>query len=59
MQRATAISAIVLQIIQWRKQAQLNKIYRMSPAQRIAALAQLQTLAQQLKQAQIAQLGGF
>lgn len=57
MQRATAISAIVLQIIQWRKQAQQNKIYRMSPAPRAAALAQLKTLATQLKQAQIAQLG--
>lgn len=53
-----SISAIRDQIVQWRQQAQLNKIYLMPPAQRAAALAQLKALADELKQAQIAQQGG-
>lgn len=52
-----SISAIVDEIKQWRLQAQLNKIYLMPPAQRTAALAQLKALADELKQAQIAQRG--
>lgn len=50
------IPAITQAIIQWRKQAQLDKIYLMPPAQRAARLAELKALAQQLKQAQIAQM---
>lgn len=53
-----SIPDIVDQIRQWRRQAQQDKIHRMPPAQRAAALAQLKDLATQLKQAQIAQRSG-
>ena len=50
------IPAIVLAIQQWRQQAQIDKVYLMRGAQRTARLAQLYALADQLKQAQIAQM---